>query len=293
MHALQVSKPEEDSTPRESVWIVGLMRSGSSTILSMMSSTIDGNEDGGEVFSSFEPCDRNDNYSGTLKDFHTKETSQDEDSALCGQLVLGMSKCDFSEVQDLHNWGNPHSTNGHTANFDRSLAESLCKKSHSVAVKTVLPIMMENVTWVLEANPKMKIIEVVRDPRGMYASHAAGNGIGGDTIEKLCGQVARNLDVEHTRIHRVVFEELVKNPWNVTKGVFKFLGRSWGKPQEDWVRGSFNSDCDETQEGRFNDCHSDSAAVATSWKESFPSDQNEKFSQIADCVAVAHAYGYE
>merc|ERR1719277_2785038 len=158
----------------------------------MMSSAVDGNVTKGahtnQVFSSFEPCTEGDKYSGELKDMNKGSTRQDDNSLMCSKVIDGMSKCSFRSIEGLKNWKNPHSTNG-DANFQRSLAEKLCKESHTVAVKTVMPIKLENVSWVLDANPHLKIIEVVRDPRGMYASDAAS----ASTLEKLCQHVSVNL----------------------------------------------------------------------------------------------------
>lgn len=277
------------------------MRAGSSTILSMMSSTFPNGthspQDGGEVFSSFEPCTDGDEFIGKLQDMNLMWGKRGEEaSRLCGEVVLGMSQCDFSSIKGLKHWMDVHSTNGRTATFKRSLAEKMCSESNFVAVKTVAPIRMENVSWVLHANPHLKVIEVVRDPRGMYASEAAVGNKSGTTLGFLCMRLAWNLHFEHPRLHRVVFEELVKDPRKVSKDVYEFLGRPWGQEQEDWVDGTFNAGCSKIENKRhphFNDCHSDSAAAATSWKKTLPTAQKKEFHQNSDCVDVARAYKFD
>merc|ERR1719277_301707 len=295
-YSLQAFKHEdlqEEAHHRHAVWIVSLMRSGSSTILSMMSSTVQGKEDVVEgahktkVFSSFEPCTSGDKFSGELKDMNKKKTSDEENSVMCSKLIDGMSNCNFGSVEGLKNWKNIHSTNG-GAPYKRSLAEKLCKESEIVAVKTVMPMRLENVTWVLDRNPHLKIIEVIRDPRGMYASDASS----GSDLEAICKHFSVNLGFKHPRVYRVIFEELVKDPLKVTKGVYKFLGRRWSSYQDDWVQETFNADCNNTETGKYKDCHSDSKAVATAWKAKLSSSQKKKFKQNEDCQNVAKAYKF-
>jgi hypothetical protein len=268
------------------------MRSGSSTILSMMSSTVQGEDvvEGAHkatVFSSFEPCTEGDKFSGELKDMNKQKTTSEENSVMCSKVIDGMSNCNFRSIEGLKNWKNIHSTNG-GAPYKRSLAENLCKESEIVAVKTVMPMVLENVTWVLDRNPHLKIIEVIRDPRGIYASDAHCKS----SLDKVCKNIAVNLGFKHPKVHRVVFEELVKDPLQVTKGVFKFLGRRWSSHQDDWVHETFNADCNNTKTGKYKDCHSDSKAVATSWKAKLSSAQKKKFKQTEDCQNVAKAYKF-
>jgi hypothetical protein len=258
----------------------------------MMSSTVQGKEGVVEgehkakVFSSFEPCTEGDKFSGELKDMNKEKTRDAENSVMCSKVVDGMSNCNFRSIDGLKNWNNMHSTNGGKP-YKRSLAEKLCRESQIVAVKTVMPIRLENVTWLLDSNPHLKIIEVIRDPRGIYASDGDG-----EDFDHLCKHISVNLGFKHPKVYRVVFEELVRAPLKVAKGVYEFLGRRWSSYQEDWVRETFNADCNNTKTGKYKDCHSDSKAVSTSWKAKLSSAQMRKFDKNEDCQNVVKAYNF-
>lgn len=279
---------EKGSNTRDAVWIISQMRSGSTTVLSMISATLEDNTEGEQVFSLFEPCHQGDEFA-TLGDSVTVS----KDPVLCGSLIHDLAKCDFSEVKDLDGWRNHHSSNNGTKEFSRELAEAMCKKSEMVALKTVQPMFIKNVSSVLTTNPHLKIIEVIRDPRGIYASHQNlhGNHFSIENMNNSCNFYAENLKFKHERIHRVVFDQLVADPLTVSKGVYKFLKMPWGSQQNEWVKATFNAqDCEGSKVGSFHDCHSDSAAVATLWKNQIGTDVEAAFADNKDCIEVAKAY---
>jgi len=294
LQAISPSHTEESS--RDSLWIVSHMRSASSTILSMISATED-NTDGGDVFSLFEPCHNGDKYSSELKKLRPNHGSYE-----CTSLIERVSNCDFSQISNLWGWNDPHTSNKQEK-YSKTVAETQCKKANLIAVKTVgmggtLEGPDGNITWILKQNPRMKILDVVRDPRGIYASKKEGHdgGLSASMIEDYCAEFSANLDLKHDRIHRIVFEDLVTNPSKVSKDVYKFLGKSWGAKEDAWVKATFNADCGENgleEESSHHDCHKDSAAVATKWKSTISSSAKQRFKKNEDCVRVAKAYNFE
>lgn len=277
------------------------MRSGSSTILSMMSATVHDNQNGTDVFSLYEPCHTHDKYRESM----TKKLK--EDISHCSDLVSMLTSCDFSQVVNLFHWSDPHTSNDHTTKFSHSVAEKLCKKAGFVAVKTVWPMFTQNVSWVLHENPHLKIIEVVRDPRGKFASQVEeqhGRSYPLENMDEDCLHFAENAKFTHPRLYRIVFDDLVTNPKGESKKVYKFLGRPWGQKQDDWVRDTFNADCvlTEAEKGngkdhaaamRHDDCHSDSAKSKLKWKKTLSGAQKTHFRKNEVCQEVRRKYHFE
>merc|ERR1719356_2003949 len=155
-----VRSTEETTVNRKTVWIYSFMRSGSSTVLDMMSAHPDHtNRDGGTVFSLFEPCHNGDKYGGKLAKL------MDEDISHCADLALDVSRCDFGQIENLDFWKDRRTTNANTDHYSKGLARKKCEEASLIAIKTVQPFLLENATWVLDQNPHMKIIELIRDPR--------------------------------------------------------------------------------------------------------------------------------
>jgi len=273
------------------VWVSGYPRSGSSSILSMVSATRDDNTDGGTVFSLFEPCHEGDQY---------KEWKQKDG---CSGVLWGLARCNFEGITNLWGWADPHSTNLHRK-YNKKAATSKCGEADVIAFKTVdFGHDLKEWTWLLDSVPSMKVLDVVRDPRGIYASWKglepfkslveSGNFY---TIPEVCENFARNLDFEDDRVHRVVFEELMGNPFNSTVNTYSFLGLEYGGKQKDWVKSVFQAkDCPEPKVNMqgFTDCHTQPGTeVAEKWRTELTDEEKKLFSENADCLKVAQAYGW-
>merc|ERR1719277_954701 len=95
------------------------------------------------------------------------------------------------------------------------------------------------------------------------------------SMDKLCEIYLKNMELKHTRVHQVVFDDLVKDPLTTSKKVYDFLGRPWTEKEDKWVRATFdNPDCDtgSTVADRHADCRSDSAHSSDKWKDELPND---------------------
>jgi len=281
---LQLSVPSIEESGKKSVWIVSQMRSGSSTMLSMMSATQDENREGGEVFSLFEPCHKGDRYAPRL------EKLMREQSSHCADLVEGVSKCNFNDIQKLAKWTSDKTSNDNKP-YSKAVAKKMCSKASVVAVKTIEPFALVNATWVLDANPHLKIIELIRDPRGIFSSRQSAANTA--SMEKSCTLIKENMKAHHPRIKKVLFEQWVKSPKPISKSIYKFLGMHWGEKQDDWVKATFNADCNGNHtEGRHNDCHTDSKKVAKKWKQELGASTKAAFNKNEDCQAIAKNYHF-
>jgi len=70
----------------------------------------------------------------------------------------------------------------------------------------------------------MKVLDMVRDPRAIYASWKGLEPfktlVGENdfyTLSQICDHFAKNLDFDDDRIKRVIFEDLMTNPKAITK----------------------------------------------------------------------------
>lgn len=290
------------SSQRVAVWVTGFPRSGSSTTLSLVKA-LSGNTDSmaaGKVFSLFEPCHEGDELEPWLR------------AEGCSGLLTHVSKCDFGGVTRLWGWNQPHTTNNHTMEFSKDAAGNYCEGSNVIAFKTVdYGHDLSQFIWLLDSTPSMRIVATVRDPRGIYASWKTtkpfrgllkrrwlcGTCPGGlfYNLTQICDAYAANLDVADNRIHTVVFEELLRQPANVTKRVYDFLGMDFGEPQMDWINRTFDAaDCPEEPSWHqgFADCHTKSASQVESWRTVLDAKEIEIFNTNENCRRVAEAYGY-
>eukprot|EP00914_Ancora_sagittata_P000875 GHVO01002308.1.p1 GENE.GHVO01002308.1~~GHVO01002308.1.p1 ORF type:complete len:409 (-),score=15.48 GHVO01002308.1:104-1330(-) len=98
---------------------------------------------------------------------------------------------------------------------------------------------MESVSLLLEALPRLRVIHLVRDPRGVVLSrmkHAsfrgtASNGSLTNEAKYFCRDVARELKLRKKlekqypgRIMEVIYENFVQDPLDYSKQVYDFLG---------------------------------------------------------------------
>jgi len=282
-----------DVNSRKAVWVNGYPRSGSSTILSMVAAAGDDREDSralGNTFSLFEPCHDGDAYSPWLE------------AQGCSRLLAGLTKCDFEGIQQLWGWPDSHTTSNHSK-FSPDSARDLCMKSKITAFKTVdYGHNISDWRWFLEEQPQLRIIDIVRDPRGIFASWKTtapfdqliktGNFY---TLSDVCNTFAANLDLSENIVHHVVFEELAKDPTGTMRKVYDWLEIPFDAPQEKWIQRTFNAaKCPEPKpwEVGFQDCHQDSGKVAEKWRSVLSDEEKDMFANSAECQRVVEHYGF-
>jgi hypothetical protein len=293
----------EASALRRAVWVSGYARSATSTVLSMVTaSSLTGPateailEPHRGVYAVFEPCHEGDVLSPRLQ------------QKGCGGLLSALAHCDFSDIQWLHGFKNPHTSgHDHLADLTPASAGAQCQEADIVAVKTIEHShFIQDALPTLEANPDMYLIDVVRDPRGIFASwkttppfDAWLQTANRTLMADVCRSFAANLKVSHPRVLRVVFERLVALPEQTMRGLYDFLKFPFGESQLAWLRSTFNSkDCSErvASEGlqsRFSDCHDNSRSVAARWRDLLDDTELASFASNSDCRKVASFYGFE
>lgn len=309
------------------VWVHAFARSGSSTVLSMVTEAgmeagahgrsarrtaglvnvtggIANSAEVDNVFAVFEPCDRRDQVSPEIEQLPFEDR--------CVKLMPGLSQCDFDKVYSFYNWENEHNKlRGADFVFDREQATRACKSADLIAYKTVTRAyedfrLMSHALPALDADPKLRIIDVMRDPRSIFASwmttwpfndttQSSGVWRNVSALTGICDTLAAGMDVEHPRLSRVVFEEMVKTPYKVHQQVSSFLGAPFGDAARAWVARTFNArDCPgvDMYIAAYSDCHTNSNESVAKWRGVLTTEEEEAFLNHSACLAVAQKFNY-
>merc|ERR1719401_2814590 len=139
------------------------------------------------------------------------------ENGACPHVLKNLVRCDFDGVDKLWGWWDPHSTNNHTKFYNQS-AHELCVDASIVAFKTVdYGHDLQEWQWLMDSHPHLRVLDVVRDPRGIYASwktlepfatllKEGDHGKPFYTLTEICDHFEMNLNFIDPRVHRVVFE---------------------------------------------------------------------------------------
>lgn len=274
------------------VWVIGYARSGSSTLHSMVNAAGGhAGPDSPRVWSLYEPC-------------HTGDELEPQLAAKgCAGLLSQVARCDFTGVETFYGWGNSHTTFRQGLGFSPAEDGKACASSQLVTFKTITWAhdLQRQAVPLLDGDERLRVLDVVRDPRGIYASWKTTAPFdwmlanqNTTLMADLCRNLAANVDVLHPRIRHVPFERVVSDPTSVMKGVFKFLGLPFGEAQAGWIESTFNTQgCSQSPDATsYQDCHSNSSASLEKWRDVLNSTEIESFRQDPHCRKVAQAYGY-
>lgn len=244
----------------------------------------------GQTFSLFEPCHNGDVVEEPLK------------NAGCRGLLLSLAQCDFTKVTNLWGWRDPHSSNNMRP-YSKEAAVRHCSTSDVVAFKTVDfgHNLAEHVDM-LAAEPRMKVLDVVRDPRGIFASWKTTEPFRTlvsenrfYTLAEVCEAFAANLDLNHPNVIHVDFEQAIRHPHDTMRKVYDFLDLPYGDAQEAWVNRTFDaSDCPPAPKWLrgFTDCHTQSTAESEKWRNVLTAEELLIFNNTPSCQQVMRAYNY-
>lgn len=308
-------------TSHATVWIHAFARSGSSTLLSLVTEA--GLEGGGHgraalrrvvqepvaqnvenVFALFEPCDNRDQLSEAMASLPPSER--------CVRLMSNFSRCNFDDVYNFHNWENPHNKRRTAeAGFTQEAAEEACSGADMVAYKTVtrafeqfrLPV---HALPAVDADPNLLLIDVVRDPRSIFASWMstwpfndtnlpAGVSRNLSALTGICDSFAASMDVEHPRLQHVVFEHMISEPYETHREISMFLGTPFGDAERQWIERTFNAkECPGVDEyiAPYSDCHTDSNQTIAKWRSVLTEEEQQAFLDHPECVAVAERFNF-
>ncbi|KAJ8306999.1 hypothetical protein KUTeg_015083 [Tegillarca granosa] len=154
--------------------------------------------------------------------------------------------------------------------------EQLEKLCHQKPIKSVkeIRITMEIANWLMGVIPNLKIIHLLRDPRGMLASQKSGHFIidNAPTVAKAaCNRFQRDVLVTHKmskiypgRIKLIVYEEIAENPVQTLNKLYDFLGLTVSQNITNYVLNITRSG--KENNGYYNVVRSDSVKTAYKWR---------------------------
>jgi hypothetical protein len=166
-------------------------------------------------------------------------------TALTHQFILQHTP----ELGDYYWCVNPKtSTKGQIENVKKciTLLHKRCIQSKSRTIKTIrLPVAMAG--KLLEWLPNLKIIYLIRDPRGILNSwfeQMINDGKNASSAaQKLCQSMSSDLsayrDLQYchrNRITRIIYEDMCQNPFVIVPKLYEFLNTNYTERVDDYVK---------------------------------------------------------
>ncbi|XP_064607119.1 carbohydrate sulfotransferase 1-like [Liolophura sinensis] len=161
----------------------------------------------------------------------------------------------------------------------RDLQED-CQRAPIRVIKTIRT-PMRLVRELLEADPSLKVIHLLRDPRAHTRSWMQHDGEGGkprDKIEAICNRIRADLETRYElqklypgAFNEIIYEALARQPMAVLKKVYSWLEVPIQQKVINWLINSTHSQKDGTFVETFR---KNSAVTAYSWT------KNVKFSHV-------------
>lgn len=207
---LQPQKRASADSRQIKVWVQGMRHTGSTLFFDFLRNAVlpEWQE---STFALFEPCHREDK----MRNAAAKGVAVEGDHT-CGSLLSSVAKCDFSNIENLWGWDlwQPK------GKYDPKNASEQCKGAALEVFKTIhVHDLQRDVLPILEENPNLYVIHIVRDLRAIWNTN-----MNFYSPEYLCATELKNLHAHHPRLLPLRYEDLVlSTPWAAAK-IFDALG---------------------------------------------------------------------
>lgn len=155
--------------------------------------------------------------------------------------------------------------------FDEAI--SLCKQAPLRIIKFIR-LKMKDAAKLLKLFPKMKIIHLLRDPRGIMNSRFQIGFASKKKIEyeanKHCTRVINDLHISKEillkfpgRLKVVLYEDLAEKPLETSKDIFRFSGLPFNEVVKKFIKNQTNA---EENAGHYGIKRKDSSSTASEWR---------------------------
>jgi len=289
------------------VWITSFPRSGSTTALNMFAYPSEKNHR--SAFSVFEPCHG-------LAPPPSNEVLEREG---CQRELLRIANCDYSNLKTIGSWAKKDGgfifapTPNGLHHEPPHVQSAICHRSDIITFKTVTygQDIERHVVPLLQKDPRVRVINIIRDPRGIYASWRTTEPfldvVSGERemnlethdqdwmygLTGICDAFAKNMALQpNPHVFNMKYEDLVAEPMDMVRKAYEHVGIPFAEPEMNWVRSTFDADCKDKDVGQFSTCHRDSAAPTVRWREVLSKEEQAQFSSHPACREVAEHYGY-
>ncbi|KAL7862670.1 hypothetical protein SRHO_G00116540 [Serrasalmus rhombeus] len=201
------------------------------------------------------------------------------------------------------------------ASLNLTLAAESCREKRHVAIKTVrIPEISDLRALIEDPRLNLKVIQLVRDPRGILASRietfrdtyrlwriwrATGRkpyNLDLTQLSTVCEDILRSITTGFSRPSwlrgryiLVRYEDLARNPLQKTREIYEFLGLSMEKSVEEWIQNNTRSTNDISARHKYGTVR-DSAANAESWRLKLSHEIVEHTQSV--CQQVLEELGY-
>ena len=186
--------------------------------------------------------------------------------------------------------------------YCQNMLRNICDSS-GLKVSKVICMQMSYVEEILRHLPDVKVIHLVRDPRGMLNSQSDLTGWGmNDTkwsvqASSLCQRIKRDLDtsgriqkVHPSALLSVRYEDLASNTQHVADAIYQHIGRTVPTAVNQWIHANTHGVDDDNM--NMGTRRKNSTAQAYRWMDDITPSQLERVMAIPDCVDVIQRSGY-
>ena len=181
-----------------------------------------------------------------------------------------------------------------------STFESWCTRSRLRSVKTIR-MSMEHVQHMMEVDPQIKVIHLLRDPRAILRSQSNLMKKLRDEWEKLavrlCSRLVKDVSIRETleqkypgQLMQIRYEDLATNPIKSAETMYKYLSLPLPKQVSDWIEQSTNAD---TNNGARGTKRENSTKVAYAWQEELTDEQKQTFLDLPECARFLNKLKYD
>ena len=181
-----------------------------------------------------------------------------------------------------------------------STFESWCTRSRLRSAKTIR-MSMEHVQHMMEVDPQIKVIHLLRDPRAILRSQVNFRAKLGNEWEtlatRLCSRLLKDVSIRETleqkypgQLIQIRYEDLATNPIKSAETMYQYLSLPLPQQVSDWIERSTNAN---RNNGVMGTTRENSTKVAYAWQTSLTEKHKQTFLDLPECVGFLNKAKYD